>query len=169
MKQFFYSLLLATTLVSQPLHAAQAQADQRSSLPKAILGLTVFAACGYALYRYAASYLNVAPASKGQPKVQVIAPTSITPAMKTQHTALLQAITDDDLVAVLDILSAGADINAQYTWSKKTALMHAIEEEKPAIVALLLEHGADRSLKDIAGNSAKDIARRFGQVHLLEL
>lgn len=69
---------------------------------------------------------------------------------------LLRAVDNNDKAALLRQLAAGADINAygDSFFGAYTALMKAARFGLPAIVRLLLEHGADATLRD----SDKDTA-----------
>jgi TPR repeat protein len=75
------------------------------------------------------------------------------------YTPLMYAVTKGNPEVVREVLSGGADINAQSAtgW---TALMFAAKNS-PDSVSLLLEKGADKSLKNSVGQSAYDIAKVF--------
>ncbi len=72
-----------------------------------------------------------------------------------------------DIESIRVLLAAGAPVNYQNK-HKHTALMTAVlyregsEQEKIEIVKLLLEHGADRSLRNFQGDRAEDLARQLG-------
>ena len=53
------------------------------------------------------------------------------------------------------LISSGADVNAQTLWTKRTALMEAATYGRKDVINLLLENGADASLKDIYGYTAR--------------
>ena len=58
------------------------------------------------------------------------------------------------------LLDAGADVNAQMTTSKNTALHLAASRGSLQICQALMEKGADATLKDRGGLTAIDVARR---------
>lgn len=48
------------------------------------------------------------------------------------------------------------------------ALMYAVAENNGEIIDLLLEHGADKTLRNTYGDNIYDIARSFNNKHLIE-
>jgi ankyrin repeat protein len=65
--------------------------------------------------------------------------------------------TDNAPAVTLQLLSAGADINAT---DKEgfTALMNAAMREEPGLVKILLDHGANPNLRNHAGATARQLA-----------
>lgn len=71
--------------------------------------------------------------------------------------------------ATMKLLDYGFDVNARTDFGT-TSLMKAAETGRVETVALLLERGADPSLKTVTGNSALDMAdRRFDNDKVKEL
>ena len=58
------------------------------------------------------------------------------------------------------LLDAGADVNAQMTTSKNTALHLAASRGSLQLCQALMEKGADATLKDRGGLTAIDVAQR---------
>ena len=91
-------------------------------------------------------------------------------AMRVQplHSAAAQA--DHEKAAELSrcLLQAGADPNAQQQ-AGYTPLHEAAHTGKLALIALLLAHGASRSLQNDQGQSALDLARSRGDAGALRL
>jgi ankyrin repeat protein len=61
------------------------------------------------------------------------------------------------------LIERGANVNAQSTKSV-TALMIAATHNNPPMIGLLMESGADASLKDDQGQTATDVAKRNGNI-----
>lgn len=74
---------------------------------------------------------------------------------------LIRAAAESSLDVVVAILAAGAPINRQDR-DGNTALMRAVEFDRPEIVDLLLAANADLSLQNIWRDTAEDIALRNG-------
>jgi uncharacterized protein len=62
--------------------------------------------------------------------------------------------------AVRLLLENGAEVNATDDIENFTALMYASVEGLSPVVDILLEHGADPSMKDVDGDTAADFARQ---------
>ena len=71
--------------------------------------------------------------------------------------ALFSALWRGDEIAAVVVLEHGADPNARHLWGY-TPLMAAAESGNPALVKLLLRHGADRKSKDVFDESAATLA-----------
>ncbi len=80
----------------------------------------------------------------------------------SQLTALHGAVAGESLKSVRQLLEAGADINAQQHGGY-TPLMGAAGSGMIDLIRLLLKHGADPSISDDHGNSARDLALSKGQ------
>ena len=76
------------------------------------------------------------------------------------RTALIYASSGPNLETVKTLLDAGADINVQDKDEHWSALMFAASEGMTDIVALLLDRGANRMLKDVDGDTALDFANQ---------
>ena len=63
----------------------------------------------------------------------------------------------------------GADVNAQSKKKGITALMLAAVAGNEELVRMLLDHGADASLTDIFGRTAKILAERKGNSDMVDL
>jgi ankyrin repeat protein len=63
-----------------------------------------------------------------------------------------------DIEFIRAMLDAGCDVNAVYTPFNTTALMMACKDGSAELVELLLDHGADATIVDVAGNTALDSA-----------
>jgi ankyrin repeat protein len=72
------------------------------------------------------------------------------------------------LVLAKRLISGGASIDAQQGANRSTALMIAAMKGNMGLVSLLVERGADVSLKDIRGQTAEDFARRKGFTEIAE-
>jgi ankyrin repeat protein len=71
---------------------------------------------------------------------------------------VLTDIDPEAIETVSRLLTAGADVNATNS-AGRSALHHAAAVLQPALVDLLLAHGARRDLRDTAGKTPLDIAR----------
>lgn len=82
---------------------------------------------------------------------------------------LIASYSGDDaasIEAVRVLLDAGADVNQPHSWSGTTPLHKAAEDNRPDVVAFLLEMGADPAQKDVDGRIPADIpcARNYTEV-----
>jgi ankyrin repeat protein len=84
-------------------------------------------------------------------------------------TPLMMATTYGPPELVKILLDAGAKVNVADVRGM-TPLMLAITSDRldPAIVRMLLEHGADPTVKSLAGETALDWAEKFGQNDVIE-
>ena len=69
------------------------------------------------------------------------------------------AIEHGDVAAAKAAIEAGADVNARHIIDE-TALHHAAAFDSSRIVTLLLDSGANATVKDYAGHTPLDIAKR---------
>lgn len=85
------------------------------------------------------------------------------------YTPIFDAICNDDVDVLRCLIHAGANVNIQNKFSN-TALMHSVFQggqiEK---TRLLLESGADKTLKDNKGMTARDYAMRGNHPIIVEL
>lgn len=79
------------------------------------------------------------------------------------------AITYNNPRMVRRIIDAGIDVNETRRNSGFTPLMAAVCYNRREIVALLLEHGADKKLTDRQGLTGADYARKTHRKQMLEL
>jgi Ankyrin repeats (3 copies)/Prenyltransferase and squalene oxidase repeat len=84
-------------------------------------------------------------------------------------TALMMASTYGPPEAVEVLLNAGAKVNTADVRGM-TPLMLAVTSDRldPAIIRMLLEHGADPTVKSMAGETALDWAEKFGQAEVIQ-
>ncbi|KAJ7691821.1 ankyrin repeat-containing domain protein [Mycena rosella] len=73
-----------------------------------------------------------------------------------------------NVVSSFGHITAHSIVNAQDR-SDRTALHFACRNNKPHIVRILLEHGADIQVRDVGGRTALDIANEYGRTEILEL
>ena len=66
------------------------------------------------------------------------------------------------------LISHGADVNARDV-NERTPLMHASQQGNAKIVEALLDAGANKTLKDINGSTAHEIARAFKKDDIVAL
>jgi ankyrin repeat protein len=85
------------------------------------------------------------------------------------RTGLMYASSGSYGDTVMLLLSRGAEVDVQGTLEGFTALMTAAAEGQVEIVRHLLDHGADRSLKDKDGDTALTFARQKGHAEVVEL
>lgn len=86
-------------------------------------------------------------------------------------TALFQAVKANNLSAAYGLLKNGANVNATTKNTKDTPLTCAVssDEEKLAMVNLLLDHGADIDARTVSGSHALICAAVYGQADIIEL
>lgn len=84
---------------------------------------------------------------------------------------VLQHSVSNDRIQIVDLLITDGycNINDTTKTEKMTALMFAARDSMPEMVQLLLNHGAEKSLKDSDGKTAYDYAVRFGKKQNAEL
>lgn len=75
-------------------------------------------------------------------------------------TALMEASHKGLLRQVLTLLMAGAKINTQNKYGETALMVASMKDGEPAVVKALLDAGADKSLFDVDGSTAVDIAKR---------
>jgi ankyrin repeat protein len=85
------------------------------------------------------------------------------------RTALMYAASGDFAETIGLLLKRGADVNVQGTLEGFTPLMTAAAEGQVEVVRLLLDHDADRSLKDTDGDTALTFARQNGHTEVVAL
>jgi ankyrin repeat protein len=68
------------------------------------------------------------------------------------QTALMVLARTNRIDAARLLLAAGADVNRAETWRGQTALMWAAAQGQPAMIRLLLEHGAEPDVRAFANN-----------------
>ena len=84
------------------------------------------------------------------------------------RTALLYGSTGPFPETVSILLDRGADPNKVDTDEHFSPLMHAAAEGHLEVVKVLLEHGADRSLRDVDGDNAASFAAQGGHLQVVE-
>jgi uncharacterized protein len=67
------------------------------------------------------------------------------------------------------LLAKGAEVDTQSKKKGINALMLAAVADNAELVQMLLDHGADTSLKDVFGRTARDLAERKGNSAMAEL
>ena len=84
---------------------------------------------------------------------------------------VLQHSVSNDRIQIVDLLITDGycNINDTTKTEKMTALMFAARDSMPEMVQLLLNNGAEKSLKDSDGKTAYDYAVRFGKKQNAEL
>ena len=85
------------------------------------------------------------------------------------RTALLYASSGPFEETVKLLLTNGAKVDVQGTLEGFTALMTAAAEGQVGVVRCLLDHGADRSIKDTDGDTALTFARQNGHAEVVAL
>ena len=85
------------------------------------------------------------------------------------RTALMYASSGPFAETVKLLLTRGAEVNVQGTLEGFTALMTAAAEGQIEVVRHLLDHGADRGLKDKDGDTALSFARQKGHTEVVDL
>lgn len=84
------------------------------------------------------------------------------------RTPLMYASTGPFPESVLLLLENGADPNAVDSDEHFSAVMHAAAEGHLEVVRILIDHGADHTLKDIDGDDAASFARQNGHSQVVE-
>jgi len=75
----------------------------------------------------------------------------------------------EDLALAQLLIQKGADINRQDEEDGSTLLMWAVENNKPEMVSFLLNNNANTNLEDNFGETALDIAKRYGYTTIISL
>lgn len=75
----------------------------------------------------------------------------------------------EDLALAQLLIQKNADINRQDEEDGSTLLMWAVENNKPAIVSFLLNNNANTNLEDNFGETALDIAKKYGYTTIISL
>ncbi len=95
---------------------------------------------------------------------------------RTSSTALILAtVGPANLAYTRMLIDAGANVNAQNDMGTTPLMsavyddLNAVYDDSPAIVHLLLDAGADRTITNRYGETAADMARRNGKQKILEL
>jgi len=73
------------------------------------------------------------------------------------QTALMIVARTANTQAAEALINAGADVNVVEQWRGQTALMWAAAQKQPAMVALLLEHGADPDAQSTPNNWERQV------------
>lgn len=96
--------------------------------------------------------------------------TYATPAEKAWHEqkALMEAAALGDLETIDTLVGAGVDLDARDE-EGGTAVMAAIEEERPRAVKMLLDDGAKVNSADLEGRTALMVAAKKGSANMLKL
>lgn len=81
--------------------------------------------------------------------------------------ALYQAVTDDDIQILSDLLEAGLTANEAYGELQRTPLHQAAHLNFCACLSILLRHGADMSAEDTHGDTPLHLAAWAGNVEAL--
>jgi ankyrin repeat protein len=85
------------------------------------------------------------------------------------QTALMAAASGPSPGTVKLLLEKGADVNARENTEMFTALMFAAAEGQLDNVRVLLRFGADKTLKDVDGETAADFARQNEHAEVVQL
>src|SRR5690606_7741425 len=68
------------------------------------------------------------------------------------QTPLMAVVRTDRVDAARLLIERGADVNAREQWRQQSAIIWAAAQGQPAMVALLLEHGADPNDRSAAND-----------------
>ncbi len=93
---------------------------------------------------------------------------SIDPRDHEGKTPLIHACTGPFAPTVKALIEAGADVNAKDTTESFTPLMMAAGLGQKEVVAVLLQHGADKTALDDDNESALDHARNAGHAEIVK-
>jgi ankyrin repeat protein len=88
------------------------------------------------------------------------------PNIPSYSTPLFEAVGNADLPMIQLLLDAKAHINHKANYSGDTALIYAAANGKADVVKLLLENGADLTIKNKKGSTAMDIALANGDMKI---
>ena len=83
--------------------------------------------------------------------------------------AVLAAARGQHLPIIRKLVSAGGRVNVQLKKNLKTALHMAVMEDRSAVAAVLLEKGADPTIKDADGSTPMAIAQKKRNFELVKL
>lgn len=81
--------------------------------------------------------------------------------------ALYQAVTDDDVQVLEDLLKAGLDTDEAFGELQRTSLHQAAHLNHCACISVLLRHGASMSVEDTKGDTPLHLAAWAGNVEAL--
>jgi ankyrin repeat protein len=84
-------------------------------------------------------------------------------------TALMEAAHKGMLRQVLTLIVAGASINKQNKYGETALMVACMKDGEPGVVGALLAAGSNKSLTDIDGLTAIDIAKRSESTEIYEL
>lgn len=79
------------------------------------------------------------------------------------------AIANNNIAAVEKLLKTGADINKPNKFYKETPLNFAVRAERSDCVKFLLQHGADKTNRDVWGKTPLENAKRLGYYDIVRL
>lgn len=82
--------------------------------------------------------------------------------------AIFNAILKDRIRMVSSLIKVGIDINSKNI-DGVTPLMAAAQYGRADIIELLLQHGADKSVKNVYGHTAYDIAKEKNHINVMGL
>eukprot|EP00039_Didymoeca_costata_P004905 m.76966 g.76966 ORF g.76966 m.76966 type:complete len:293 (+) comp12593_c1_seq1:115-993(+) len=84
--------------------------------------------------------------------------------LKVREEQLLEACHTGDEIKVQALLEAGVNVNAAHPMNGWTALHWAVKRNHNRIARVLLEHGADKTVKDAAGNQPAAFAKSSKEI-----
>lgn len=79
------------------------------------------------------------------------------------NTALMEAAHKGMLRQVMTLILSGAELNVQNKFGETALLVASMKDGEPGVVKALVIAGVDKTLKDIDGKTALDIAKNHGQ------
>lgn len=88
---------------------------------------------------------------------------------RTTETALIMSVRSRDLHAMRALLAAGVKVDDRDEYAGRTALMWAADLGSVSAVRLLLNNGADASLRDDEGTTALTIAKKHRYVDIVRI